>query len=128
HSTYTLYGILTLVVIILLIVTSCITIALTYFQLSMEDHRWWWNSYFNGGYDLSTFHVHDFYRATGIFIYAYSIFYYIYRSKMSGMLQASFYFSYMALVCYFVFLMLGTVGFYSSLAFVKRIYGNLHTD
>lgn len=115
HSTYTLYGILSLVVIILLIVTSCITIALTYFQLSMEDHRWWWNALFNGG-------------STGFFIWGYSVFYYMYRSKMTGMLQASFYFSYMGLVCWFFFLMLSTVGFFSSLLFIRRIYGNLKTD
>jgi hypothetical protein len=39
-----------IVAIILFIVTACITIALTYFQLSMEDHRWWWSSFLNGGY------------------------------------------------------------------------------
>lgn len=115
HTTYQLFGILFLVAVILVIVTACITVALTYFQLSMEDHRWWWNSFLNGG-------------STGLFIYAYSIFYYIYRSKMSGMLQASFFFTYMAVICYFFFIMLGTVGFYSSLFFVRRIYAGLHTD
>jgi len=115
HSSYQLYGILFIVAIILFVVTACITIALTYFQLSMEDHRWWWSSFLNGG-------------ATGIFIYIYSIFYYISRSKMNGVLQASFYFSYMALICYFFFLMLGTVGVFSSLTFVRRIYRNIKCD
>jgi len=115
HSTYQLFGILFLVAIILVIVTACITIALTYFQLSMEDHRWWWHSLLSGG-------------STGIFIYVYAIFYYLYRSKMSGMLQASFYFSYMAVVCYFFFVTLGTVGFYSSLIFIRRIYHDLKLD
>jgi len=115
HSTYQLFGILFLVAIILLVVTACITVALTYFQLSMEDHRWWWQSFLTGG-------------STGIFIYAYSIFFYLYRSKMYGFLQASFYFTYMGIVCYFFFLMLGTVGYYSSLVFVRRIYKNLKCD
>jgi len=115
HSTYQLFGILFLVAIILLIVTACITVALTYFQLSMEDHRWWWSSFLSGG-------------STGLFIYAYSIFYYVYRSKMSGVLQASFYFSWMAVACYFFFVMLGTVGWFSSLVFVRRIYKDIHTD
>jgi len=115
HSTYQLFGILFLVAVILLIVTACITVALTYFQLSMEDHRWWWSSFLSGG-------------STGVFIYAYSIFYYIYRSRMSGALQASFYFSWMAIVCYFFFIMLGTVGFLSSLVFVRRIYKEIHID
>jgi len=115
HATYTLYFILFLVFIILNIVTACITIALTYFRLSMEDHRWWWSSFINGG-------------STGIFIYAYSIFYYLYRSRMSGLLQGSFYFSYMLVICYFFFILLGTVGFGGSLVFVRRIYKNLKSD
>ena len=49
HKLYTLYGILIIVFCILLIVTSFITIALVYFQLSLEDYRWWWRSIFNGG-------------------------------------------------------------------------------
>jgi hypothetical protein len=49
HYAYTLYGILFLVFVILVIVTACITIALTYFQLSMEDHEWWWRSFVSGG-------------------------------------------------------------------------------
>jgi len=115
HHQYTLYGILFLVFIILVVVTACITIALTYFQLSMEDYNWWWRSFISGG-------------STGLFIFLYSLFYYVYRSKMSGMLQASFFFGYMSAVCYFFFIMLGTVGFSSSLVFIRAIYKNLHMD
>jgi len=115
RSSYQLYGILFIVAVILVIVTACITVALTYFQLSMEDHRWWWSSFLSGG-------------STGIFIYLYSIFYYFYRSRMSGLLQGSFYFSYMFLICYFFFVTLGTVGWYSSLIFIRRIYANLKFD
>lgn len=46
---YTLYGILLLVFGILLAVTACIAIALTYFQLSGEDYRWWWRSVLSAG-------------------------------------------------------------------------------
>jgi len=115
HSSYTLFGILSLVFVLLLIVTACITIALSYFQLSMEDHQWWWRSFFSGG-------------STGIFIYAYSIFYYYYRSRMSGGLQATFYFGYMLVLCYYFFIMLGSVGFFSSLTFIRYIYSILKID
>ena len=40
HKVYTIYSILFIVFIILIIVTAFITIALTYFQLAAEDHRW----------------------------------------------------------------------------------------
>ncbi|KAL5995470.1 Cellular adhesion and filamentous growth protein [Asimina triloba] len=42
HRIYTIYSILFIVFIILLIVTAFITVALTYFQLAAEDHKWWW--------------------------------------------------------------------------------------
>ena len=46
---YTIYSILTIVFLILIVVTAFITVALTYFQLAVEDHRWWWRSFLNGG-------------------------------------------------------------------------------
>merc|ERR1711898_84583 len=63
YKLYTLYGVLFLVFLILLVVTSFITIALTYFQLAVEDHRWWWRSLLSGG-------------SSGLFVYIYCFFYY----------------------------------------------------
>ncbi len=112
---YTLYGILLLVSIILLCVTSCMTIAMLYFQLSQEDHEWWWRSFFNGG-------------ATGLFVYLYSCYYFFLHSQMSGFLQTAVYFIYMLLASYAFFLVLGTTGFISSYIFVSSIYSNIKTD
>ncbi len=115
HQIYTLFGILVLAFILLLIVTSFITVALLYFQLAREDHRWWWASYINGG-------------MTGIFIYIYSFYYYYHRSGMSGILQGSFYFGYMAVVSFAFFLMLGAAAFQFCLVFVKYIYSRVKCD
>eukprot|EP00123_Amoebidium_parasiticum_P016199 comp23328_c0_seq1/m.38424 comp23328_c0_seq1/g.38424 ORF comp23328_c0_seq1/g.38424 comp23328_c0_seq1/m.38424 type:complete len:583 (-) comp23328_c0_seq1:469-2217(-) len=112
---YTLYGILSLVFLILLVVTACVAITLTYFQLSMEDYRWWWPAVTNVG-------------STGLFIFAYSIFYFNYRSNMSGSLQSGNYFGYTLVLCYITFCMLGTVGFFSSMKFVRYIYSTIKTD
>jgi hypothetical protein len=109
HKVYTIYSILFIVFIILVVVTAFITVALTYFQLTVEDHRWWWRSVFCGG-------------STGVFIFAYCFYYYHARSDMRGFMQTSFFFGYMALICYGFFLMLGTVGYRASLLFVRHIY------
>merc|ERR1719163_1623911 len=85
HKIYTLFGILFLACIMLFIVTSFITVALVYFQLAREGHRWWWRSFFSGG-------------STG----------------------GSIYFGYMAIISYAFFMMLGFIGFYSSLIFVRH--------
>ena len=49
HKVYTIYSILFIVFIILIIVTAFITVALTYFQLAVEDYTWWWRSFVCGG-------------------------------------------------------------------------------
>jgi len=112
---YTLYGILFLAFGLLALVTAFITVALTYFQLASEDHRWWWRSFLSGG-------------AVGAFIYAYCFFYYFNHSGMSGFLQTAFYFLYMAVVAFGFFLMMGAVGFYASWMFVRYIYSSIKTD
>ncbi|KAG4941928.1 hypothetical protein JHK87_045799 [Glycine soja] len=112
HRIYTIYSILFIVFIILLIVTAFITVALTYFQLAAEDHEWWWRSFLCGG-------------STGLFIYTYCLYYYYARSDMSGFMQTSFFFGYMACICYGFFLMLGTVGFRAALLFVRHIYRSI---
>ena len=115
HKIYTLFGILFLAFVLLVIVTSSITVALLYFQLAREDHRWWWSVFFNGG-------------STGIFIFAYSFYYYSHRSNMDGLLQLSFYFGYTTIVAYGFFMMLGFIGFMSAFSFVNYIYGAVKTD
>lgn len=115
HQIYTLFGILLLAFLLLVVVTSFISVALLYFQLAREDHRWWWAAYVNGG-------------MTGVFIYAYSFYYYFHRSGMSGVLQSSFYFGYMLIMSFGFFLMLGSAGFQFSLIFVKYIYSRVKCD
>ncbi|KAL9244937.1 hypothetical protein vseg_018651 [Gypsophila vaccaria] len=115
HRIYTIYSILFIVFIILIIVTAFITVALTYFQLAAEDHEWWWRSFLCGG-------------STGLFIYGYCLYYYYARSDMTGFMQTSFFFGYMACICYGFFLMLGTVGFRAALFFVRHIYRSIKCE
>ena len=49
RETYTLYGILMIVFLMLVIVAACTSVTLTYFQLSSEDYRWWWRSVVSAG-------------------------------------------------------------------------------
>jgi hypothetical protein len=124
----------------LLIVTSFVTIALTYFQLSAEDYHWWWRSFFSGG-------------SIAIFVLGYAFYFFFFRSAMHGFLQTTFFFGYVSMVrfcvhsnlqvfhfplilvwfvtiqiVYGVFLMLGSVGFFSSYKFVSHIYNTIKSD
>ncbi|GMH35994.1 hypothetical protein BSKO_03862 [Bryopsis sp. KO-2023] len=115
HEVYIIWNILCIVFCILILVTAFITIALTYFQLAVEDHRWWWRSFLCGG-------------STGIYIYGYCFYYFIWRSDMSGFMQTSFYFGYMLMVSFGFFLMLGTVGWRASLSFVRHMYKSIKSE
>ncbi|KDO36860.1 hypothetical protein CISIN_1g029473mg [Citrus sinensis] len=108
YKIFTLPGILFVMFIILLVLTAILSIGLTYIQLSVEDHEWWWRSVFRGG-------------STAIFMFAYSIYFY-FRSNMSGFLQLSFFLGYNVAMCYAFFLILGSVSFRASMIFVRRIY------
>jgi len=115
YNSYALYGVLFLVFMILITVTASVAITLTYFQLASEDHQWWWRSFLTGG-------------CTGFYVLVYSGYYYVFISPMSGFLQIVKYCSFTLACSYIFFVMLGAVGFYSSLLFVRRIYSSLKVD
>ncbi|XAR64506.1 hypothetical protein NMG60_11024879 [Bertholletia excelsa] len=114
HRIYTIYAILFITAIIVVIETAFVTLALTYTQLAAEDHEWWWRSFLCGG-------------STSFFIFGYCLYYYV-KSEMSGLLQTSFFFGYMACICYGIFLMLGAIGFRASLLFIRCIYGSIKCE
>jgi transmembrane 9 superfamily protein 3 len=115
YKIYYVYGFMLLVFLILIIVTICVTIVCTYFLLNAEDYRWQWTSFLAAG-------------STSIYVYLYSIYYYLFKTKMSGMFQTSFYFSYMALMSLVLGIMCGTLGFAGSNIFVRKIYRNVKID
>merc|ERR1711937_821525 len=49
HQFYYLFGFLFLVLVILIVTCSEVSISLAYFQLTAEDWRWWWRSFFVSG-------------------------------------------------------------------------------
>ncbi|KAL5579932.1 hypothetical protein UlMin_012374 [Ulmus minor] len=108
YKIYTLPGILFLTFAILIILTAILSISLTYIQLSVEDHKWWWRSVLRGG-------------STAVFMFGYGIYFYL-RSNMNGSMQFLFFIGYNACVSFAFFLLLGTISFHASLMFVRYIY------
>uniref|UniRef100_A0A9J2Q2V1 Transmembrane 9 superfamily member n=1 Tax=Ascaris lumbricoides TaxID=6252 RepID=A0A9J2Q2V1_ASCLU len=115
REVYVLFYILLIMFVIMAMVVATSSMALTYFQLNAEDYNWWWRSIFTGG-------------ALSVFVFFYGIFFYVYRSEMWGILQTTQFFSYLLLLCYMFFLIMGTVSFFASHSFVRFIYSNVKTD
>jgi transmembrane 9 superfamily protein 3 len=115
YKFYYVYGFVLLVYIILVLVTMCTTVVAVYFVLSSENYHWQWLSFLSAG-------------STSLYVFAYSIFYFLYKTKMTGVLQISFYFGYMLLFCLGLFFMCGTVGVWGAGLFVRKIYGSVKID
>lgn len=115
YKFYYVYGFMLLVYIILIIVTMCVTIVATYFLLNAEDYRWQWTAYLSGG-------------STAAYVYLYAIYYFVTKTRMSGILQTFYYFGYMGLFCLGLFFLTGTIGHLGAHVFVHRIYRYIKSD
>ena len=111
---YYVFGFLMLVYVILALTCAEITIVLCYFQLCAEDYRWWWRSFLTSG-------------ATALYVFLYSAFYFL---RLEGNMWVTYclYFGYMLTICVGVFLLTGTVGFFSCLYFNYQIYASIKVD
>ncbi|KAL5102815.1 Transmembrane 9 superfamily member 3 [Taenia crassiceps] len=115
YKVYYVYGFTLLVVFILIVVTGCSTIVCTYFLLNAEDYRWQWISFFSGA-------------STAVYVYIYSIYYFLFKTKMFGLFQTAFYFSYMAFFCFALGCMCGAIGYLSANRFVRAIYSTVKIE
>eukprot|EP00406_Dinophysis_acuminata_P043499 CAMPEP_0179311090 /NCGR_PEP_ID=MMETSP0797-20121207/52504_1 /TAXON_ID=47934 /ORGANISM="Dinophysis acuminata, Strain DAEP01" /LENGTH=647 /DNA_ID=CAMNT_0021020847 /DNA_START=67 /DNA_END=2008 /DNA_ORIENTATION=- len=82
HQFYYLFGFLMLVILILVVTCAEISITLTYFQLTNEDYNWWWRSFFASA-------------SSALYVFLYSILYFITRLQMNHHVGALLYFGYM---------------------------------
>ncbi|KAF9310667.1 hypothetical protein BG003_008305 [Podila horticola] len=115
YRVYYVYGFGLLVFGIVMLVSASVTIVSTYFVINTEDYRWHWMSMATCG-------------STAAYVYMYAVYYFMQKTKMYGLFQASFYFGNTALACMAIFLMLGSVGHFAANKFIMRIYRNVKLD
>lgn len=115
YKYYYVYGLMFVIFLILLLVTICVSIVSTYLLLNCEDYRWHWVSFLSGG-------------SCAFYVYLFSIYYFFTKTSMTGFFQTTFYFCYMALFCFALGVMTGSIGFFGSQIFVFRLYRYLKVD
>jgi transmembrane 9 superfamily protein 1 len=109
------YGLLAVVFTLALVNTAFVSIYLVFSRLDSEDYHWWWPSIFNTGF-------------SSVLLLIFSLWYYHFWSRMHGPFQAAHFYGHVFVLGYSIFLILGFVGFVSSLKFVKYIYGSIKMD
>jgi len=115
HQFYYLFGFLALVLVILAVTCAEISIALTYFQLTSEDYRWWWRAFLSSA-------------SSAIYVFLYSMIYFSSRLQIEKVVSTMLYFGYMALISIIFFLLTGAIGTLASFFFVKAIYSSIKID
>jgi transmembrane 9 superfamily protein 2/4 len=115
NQIYYVFGFSLLVLLILIVTCTEIVVVLTYFSLCSEDYRWWWRSFLTSG-------------SSALYLFLYSILYYVSKLNFTRYEAAVQYFMYMIGVTFTFFLMTGAIGFFSTFAFVRTIYGAIKID
>lgn len=115
YKFYYVYGFMLLVYTILTMVTICTTIVAVYFVLNSENYHWQWIALGSAG-------------STSMYVLLYSVFYFLYKTQMTGLLQIAFYFGYMLLFSLGLFFMCGVLGVWGASVFVHKIYKDVKID
>merc|ERR1712137_886453 len=115
HQFYYLFGFLALVLCILIVTCAEISIALTYFQLTSENYKWWWRAFLASG-------------SSALYVFLYSILYFSSRLQIEKVVSTLLYFGYMLIISIIFFLLTGSIGCLASFGFVRAIYGSIKID
>lgn len=106
---------MTLVFIIFLIVTICVAIVSTYVLLNAEDYRWHWLAFLTSA-------------SSAGYIFLYSLYYFYAKTHMAGIVQTTYYFSYVTLICLTVGVITGAIGALGTRIFITKIYSYTKAD
>ncbi|CAG9319570.1 unnamed protein product [Blepharisma stoltei] len=109
---YYLFGFLFLCFIVLIITSAEVSILMTYIILCREDYRWWWASFSVAG-------------SSGLYLFLYSIIYFMTDLTFSRFSSIVIYFGYMLLTSVAYALITGTIGFFATFIFIRSIYSNI---
>eukprot|EP00123_Amoebidium_parasiticum_P017390 comp23830_c0_seq2/m.41565 comp23830_c0_seq2/g.41565 ORF comp23830_c0_seq2/g.41565 comp23830_c0_seq2/m.41565 type:complete len:591 (-) comp23830_c0_seq2:362-2134(-) len=114
-QTYYLFGFLFIVFLILAITCCEMTIVMIYFQLCAEDYHWWWRSFCISG-------------GASVYVFLYSVYYFATRLQITEFVSGLLYFSYTGLIVFTFWILTGTMGFYATYFFLRKIYAEVRVD
>jgi len=109
---FCIYGFGLAVFLLILCTCACSGILVTYYLITLEDHRWPWVSFLSAG-------------SPAFYLLLYVADFYSSKSMMSGWLPWSIYFGYVGLGCIGLFLLFGSMGHFAANCFLRYVYTNL---
>lgn len=99
-----------------LAITALVNVIFTYAQLTREDWRWWWRSFWTGG-------------CVALYVAAYALYYLDAELRLTDAVSVVMYLGYTVLLLSAAVLCVGgAIGFLSSWCFVRVLYSQIKAD
>ncbi|CAK9440967.1 uncharacterized protein LODBEIA_P48360 [Lodderomyces beijingensis] len=114
NKIFYMFGFLFFCFLLMILTTSLITVLMVYYTLCSENYKWQWKSILIGGGCAVYVFIHSLFLTGG--------------EKLGGLTSMVLYTGYSIVISLLVFLCCASVGFISSLFFVRTIYGQIKID
>ncbi|KAK4184610.1 hypothetical protein QBC35DRAFT_47085 [Podospora australis] len=112
---YYMFGFLFLCYGLMIITCAAVTVLMVYFLLCAENYNWQWRAFLAAG-------------ASGGYIFLNAIIYWGTKLSLSGLAGSVLYLGYSALISFLFFILTGTIGYFASWLFVRKIYKSIKID
>jgi len=113
NRVFYMFGFLFFCFILMAITTSLVTVLMTYYTLCSENYKWQWRSIFIAG-------------GCSIYVFIHAII--LSKFSLGGFTTIILYVGYSLLISVLAFILTGSIGFISSLFFVRKIYSSVKID
>ncbi|EHA51517.1 hypothetical protein MCOR27_000388 [Pyricularia oryzae] len=112
---YYMFGFLFLCYGLMIVTTACVTILMVYFLLCAENYNWQWRSFMAAG-------------ASAFFVLGHAMLYWISQLSLASLAGSVIYLGYSILLSFLFFVLTGTIGFFASWWFTRKIYSSIKID
>ncbi|KAL8347789.1 hypothetical protein RB601_002889 [Gaeumannomyces tritici] len=112
---YYMFGFLFLCFGLMAVTTASVAILMVYFLLCSEDYHWQWRSFFAAG-------------TSAFYIFGHAMIYWIGSLSLAGFAGSVVYLGYSMLIAFLFFILSGSIGFFASWWFTRKIYASIKID
>ena len=95
--------------------TSTVTVLLIYWLLCSENYHWHWRAFLTAG-------------STALYVLLYATLYWARNLRMGGWASNVVYLGYSGVIGFLMFVLTGSIGYFASWLFVRRIYSSIKID
>ncbi|KAH3683856.1 hypothetical protein WICPIJ_005173 [Wickerhamomyces pijperi] len=113
NKIFYMFGFLFFCFVLMAATTALVTILMTYYTLCSENYQWQWRSIIVAG-------------GCSVYMFVHAIF--LSKFEFGGITSIVLYIGYSLLISFLAFVITGSIGFLSTLIFVRKIYGAVRVD